>query len=265
VKYKETIIELKKNQNMARVKLVIERAKRLGYVAIFPIETVPDGIVDSRIGLSGSDVQGFWDFYWWKRENWKGLLEAIKNYFEDIDEFIIDGFFKRIQNNIKGVLNTAYKWIFIYHPFRITYKGWIWVCDSKCSVMESESWELAADILAQEMGYEDSSDYYCKTRRTLYSFKNESDKIKSLANKLKKEEPDRIWEYFVKNNEYVQVADYMWVNKNDSTCFVVDEKIVPFDLRDGWSAQGLTKPIAAWLKIMYDLELIVRYVENEND
>jgi hypothetical protein len=48
---------------------------------------------------------------------------------------------------------------------------------------------------------------------------------------------------------------------SDPTCFIVDEEIVPFDLRDGWSARALARPIAMWTKAMFDLDIKVTLKE----
>jgi hypothetical protein len=54
----------------------------------------------------------------------------------------------------------------------------------------------------------------------------------------------------------------MWVNKKDPTCFVIDESVAPFDLRDGWSAQGLVRPVAAWIRVMYGRDISVVHKES---
>lgn len=267
--------------NMSRADLVIERAARIGKLEIFSMEKVcwnfgsmteegwnendgpkPDGTYD-KMGLSCSDVQSIWDFYWWKPENWKQLLKAIASWAENVNEFVFESFFRQIKRDPKAWIGRVWTWVFVYNPFRVKSEGWVWVCDSRYSVLGSESWELAEDILAQEMGYADSLDYFEKTKKILYNHGN--DKVKPLADKLRTEEPERVWQYFVTSNKYIQVADYMWVSENDPTCFVIDEKVTPFDLRDGWSGQGLTRPIAAWVKVMYGIDMTVEYKEQADD
>lgn len=283
-KYRENVEKLLNSKNMKRSALVMERAKRIGKLEIYPRELVKynngkmvdgvwreaneepneDGTYDV-MGISGSDVQSYWDFYWWQPSNWKDLLLSFKNYFENINEFIIDGFWWRFKRN---KLDYDYFWLQLktwglkHHPFEVKRSGWVWVADSLSQTLESESFELAEDLMAQSFGYADSMDFFEKKKTTIYL--SNKDKVFKLQKELLASRKEEVFASFLKRNEYVQVADYMWANSNDPTCFVIDEKITPFDLRDGWSEAGLTAPIAKWVKVFYGLDIPVVYKADED-
>lgn len=45
---------------------------------------------------------------------------------------------------------------------------------------------------------------------------------------------------------YERINSFLWVKKNDPTCFVVDEKSKKFDLPDGWSDKEILNHVSRW-------------------
>jgi hypothetical protein len=272
--YEQKIKKILKNNTEKVISEVISEAKNKNALKIYPAELdrwnygavgldgkwvenegpKADGSYDV-MGLSSSDVCSYWNFYWWMPKNWRKFKESFLEYLEDINEFVVTGFFSRLKKDPAFLVKNIQTFVFVLNPFRVRRSGWIWVCDSKQSIIKSESWDLAEDIEAQKFGYKDSLDFFEKRNQTIVSLSYEE--IKNLAESLEKKEPERVWEYFLSKHKYVQVSEFMWINELDFTCFVIDEKITPFDLRDGWSEKELTKPISIWIKTIYNLDIPV--------
>jgi hypothetical protein len=224
-----------------------------------------DGTYD-KMGLDSSDVCAYWKTYWWKPHMWKDFISSFGPYFSNIKEFVIEGFFTNLIKRPKYLLRLIKNWVIEDSPFAIDRSGWVWVCDSRTRVIQSHAYEMAQKMVAVEKGYKDYYDYFEKTGH-LYDSEAEKEKIDSLAKKLIGANPNLVFEDFLDEHDYRPAAPYLWLNKADITCFVIDEKVAPFDMRDGWSSAGLCKPIAAWVKVAYgiDIDVVYKAEKKEDD
>jgi hypothetical protein len=255
---KSIILKLKeKNKDkFTRADLVLERAYEVGFVEIYPIEETKwnygswnkellkprnDGSFDVE-GHSSSDIYAVWDVRWWERRHWHSLKESLIDYLKEVVDFLRYEFFHFLIKNRRYALISFEKTLF-NNPFKIRQEGWVWIVDSLSSAMDFAAYQLADYSIPNEHNHE---------------------KVVRLADELMETEEGRkkVFDHMIKESNLVKVTDYMWVNENDPTCFVVDEKIIPFDMKDGWSPEMLAEIISEWYGIFYGFDPIVKIKNN---
>jgi hypothetical protein len=261
-----------KEDKFKRADLVLERASKTGFVEMYTMECTKwnypdngkntelpkeDGTFDVE-GHSCSDIQAVWDVRWWERRHWHTIKDSVINYLEGIKEFIIDDFKFWIKKEPKYLFKKMKDWLFI-NPFKVQQEGWVWVVDSLSASMKSAAYELADDLISIEQGFESSIERFTRTGKI-----NEVKKVQARADELMATEAGRhqVFLHMVKEDNLVKVTDYMWVNENDPTCFVIDDNFMPFNMKNGWSPEMLTKVISYWFRVFYGVDVTVKVKEN---
>jgi len=251
---KSIILKLKERNKdkFTRADLVLERAYEVGFVEIYPIEETKwnygswnedllkpkeDGSFDVE-GHSSSDIYAVWNVRWWERRHWHTIKDSVMNYIEGVKEFVINDFKFWIRKEPRYLFKKMRNWLFI-NPFKIRQEGWVWVVDALSSAMDSAAYELAEDLMPNELNHE---------------------KVVKLADELMSTEEGRkkVFDYMVKQYGLVKVTDYMWVNEDDPTCFVIDDNVIPFDMKDGWSPEMLADIISEWYGVFYGVNPAVK-------
>ena len=141
---------------------------------------------------------------------------------EDIDGFYSPTIKEWIKYNWDG-LKEAYQKKELKHwnaylNLGMVWQQWAWMIDSRKSV----SYEIAFEKWRHFKG------------------KNKPD-IDELNANVSDEEIDR---YIAEN--YVRVNALLYVSKTDNSCFVADERVIPFDMADGWSRHSLEHIMSEW-------------------
>lgn len=267
-------IKLANKEKFQITDLIIERSNRIGFIEIYPIECtkynnysdgrdseIPreDGSFDVE-GHNSSDVHAAWDIRWWEPRHWKTIGPSFVQYFEGVKEFVIDSFLFWIKKDVKFLFRRINEWLLV-NPLKVEQTGWVWVADSLSISLKVAAYDLADDIFAIEQGFKDSTDRYRKTRK-IFDHKKVQKKADELLSTKKGQA--KVFKYMVEKDNLVKVTDYMWVSKNDPTCFVLDENFIPFDMKDGWSPEMLTRVIAYWFRVFYEKDLTVR-IRKENE
>ena len=264
-------LKIRNEDKLKRADLALERSAKTGWVEIYPIESTKwnyhndgrdaelpkdDGTFDVE-GHSSSYVQAVWDIKWWERRHWHTIPESVKQYLEDVKEFVIDDFGFWIRKKPKYLLKKIKERLLV-NPLKVEQEGWVWVADSLSSSMKSAAYDLADDLFAQEEGFEDSTDRFTKKRK-IFDHK----KVQKRADELlaTKEGVDKVFVYMAKEGNLVKVSDHMWVSENDPTCFVIDDSFIPFDMKSGWSPEMLTRVISYWYRVFYGVDVTVRIKE----
>jgi hypothetical protein len=264
---KDKILRLKqkKKDRFIRADLVLEKAHEVGYVEIFTAELTKWNYhhhqTDSDLkkhgeeerfdveGHSSSDVYAVWNIRWWERRHWHTIKDNLIYYIQSVYDFVISDFFFWLRKDPKVLLKKIKRWVF-QNPFKIEQQGWVWVVDSLSAEMKKTSYILADDIISKERGFKNSRDLYRKKKEV-----NDFKEVEKLANHIMSTEEGRqkVFDYAVKESRLIKVTDYMWVNKDDPTCFVVDDGVVPYDMRDGWSPEMLADIISEWFGVFYNI------------
>lgn len=268
-----TLLQIFYEKELKITGLILERLTRIGYIEISPTELTKwnyhgdgkdpetpkeDGTFDVE-GHSCSDVLGYWDIYWWEPRHWKTIGKMIKQYTEGVQEFVLDDFAFLLRKDPWYLLKRIKNWVFV-NPLKIQQEGWVWVVDSLSSSLKDSAYDLATDILAQEQGYENSNDMYIKSRKII-----DHKEAQAMADRLLSQEREKVYIYMVTKNDLQKVSEYMWISKNDPTVFVLDESILPFDMKDGWSPRMLARTISYWFRVMYDRDVTVKVKDRTND
>lgn len=265
-------LKIQNEDKFKRTDLILEKAAKTGWVEIYPIECTKwnyhndgrdaelpkdDGTFDVE-GHSSSDVQAVWDVRWWEPRHWHTIKTNIVQYLEGVKEFIVDDFKFWIRKEPKYLLKKMKDWLFI-NPFKVEQEGWVWVADSLSSSMKSAAYDLADDLFAQEEGFKDSTDRFSKKRK-IFDHKM----VQKRADELMATEEGRnkVFVYMTNEGHLVKVSDHMWASENDPTCFVIDNDFIPFDMRDGWSPETLTRVISYWFRVFYGVDVTVKVKEN---
>jgi hypothetical protein len=267
-------IAILKKQNQSKLKvtdLILKRAARTGFVEIYPAEPTKwnyyksendtdiskkeDGSFDVE-GHSSSDIQAVWDIRWWNPKYWPTVKSNIIQYLEDIKELIIDDFNLWLKKDPKYLLKLIKDWVFI-NPLKIKQEGWVWVVDALSVSMRESAYALAEEIVAHEEGLKCP---VCKCSKTKNRETLDHKKVQAKVDELMstKEGRNRVFFNMVKEGRLVKASDHMWVCENDPTCFVMDDGFIPFDMRDGWSPEMLTRIIAYWFRVFYGVDMTVK-------
>jgi hypothetical protein len=267
-------IAILKKQNQSKLKvtdLILKRAERTGFVEIYPAEPTKwnyyksendtdiskkeDGSFDVE-GHSSSDIQAVWDIRWWNPKYWPTVKSNIIQYLEDIKELIIDDFNLWLKKDPKYLLKLIKDWVFI-NPLKIKQEGWVWVVDALSVSMRESAYALAEEIVAHEEGLKCP---VCKCSKTKNRETLDHKKVQAKVDELMstKEGRNRVFFNMVKEGRLVKASDHMWVCENDPTCFVMDDGFIPFDMRDGWSPEMLTRIIAYWFRVFYGVDMTVK-------
>jgi hypothetical protein len=59
------------------------------------------------------------------------------------------------------------------------------------------------------------------------------------------------------NEKYIQLNEYLWVSKNDSTSIIVDDTLYPFDMKDGFSNKQITKILEVWFLEVFGNQVLL--------
>lgn len=159
------------------------------------------------------------------------------------------------------ILKSLYKWAIetwefgkiYYNPFS-PWVSWVWVIDS----LETEKSGMAEEIADRECPYEPDPAKEGEFRvvslseREINSLRKHNEYRQKIEDRLTLEDVRAHLEI-----THTKINDFLWLSKEDPTCFTIDETIVPFDLKDGWSNATIAKLIGYWTKSVGDEFLVV--------
>jgi hypothetical protein len=260
-------LRTEKKDKFRRTDLVLERAARKGFVEIYLVESTrwnyfeegkdpetpkEDGTFDVE-GHYSSDVFALWDLRWWKKRHRSAFKNNIVEYLKDIKEFIADNPIRLLIRDPKRLVGNI-NYLLLDNPFRVKREGWVWVVDSLSYSMKRASYDLAEDLFAKELGFENAISMFQKTNKV-----NDHKKVQAKAEEFMSSELGRkqVYSYMVKEGNLVKVTNHMWVCEDDPTCFVVDDNFMHFDMRDGWSPETIAQIISYWFRIFYGVDITV--------
>lgn len=147
-------------------------------------------------------------------------------------------------------LKTLKKYFDIYMANQSDY--WVFVIDSFQSFAAGEVEEIAAEELGGWEVY----------RKMLYD-KTSGSKRKELEAKAELKLNDKDFLIQRIERDYVRINSYLWVQADDPTVFIVDEKIRKFDLPTGWSEKYIIETLlVAWFYWLKDMRVNVRNVKD---
>ena len=63
------------------------------------------------------------------------------------------------------------------------------------------------------------------------------------------------------SEHYVKASDCLYVGKNDPSVFVADERVVPFDMKDGWSMKKLEEIMSLWHEAMTGEKVSAKFLK----
>ena len=194
----------------------------------------PDGHFSVE-GHTWEDVEGVWYLNPFSLADWVLWFEF---FFRLIKESFKDGWIrnrKRKGDFLRSIRNVAW-WIWRMAPHDLTFKryNWIWVVES-FSVIRNDLAEEALDAK------------YKITNIPPGQYKERLDKEYAAVT------PDQILEY-LKANAY-QISNAMWVSKSDPTVIMVNEQIVLYDMKDGWSDKKVASIIRQWFYLLFSLKV----------
>lgn len=195
-----------------------------------------DGTFDVE-GLNCSDVISVIPNRWYMPRYWRRTLSDILSYFSDLKDALAEAFY--YLKNLKIAAAARFFWIYAkYHPFSRDREAWVWVVSSKSSVVADHAVDCAVDIVLD------------KHKETHRQISKRWDEIQVMLEEVRKD-PEAILASYMRTYEHIQISPAMWVQKDDPTCFIVDDKIHPYDLRDGWSYEKIAEAVEMWLYTLY--------------
>ena len=130
-------------------------------------------------------------------------------------------------------LSECIEFGFKTNPLKV--EGWVWVVDS----LEIAKSDMAEKLAAQKV------DYYTDGRIDRDKFKSYSEEIDKILPTITK---DQLIVFI--EETCTRISKEIWVQNNDPTCFIVDNDLVPYDLRDGWSHAMVRKLVKKWLEAL---------------
>lgn len=110
---------------------------------------------------------------------------------------------------------------------------WAFVVDS----FETQRSYMAEDIMEERLGGDHRSVLNLMRKDYVAYQKLESEIIAELT--------DEVMEERLKER-YNRINSYMWVEKSDPTCMVINERIRKFDLKSGWSDGEMLANVERW-------------------
>jgi hypothetical protein len=119
----------------------------------------------------------------------------------------------------------------IFHPFRLTGSGWLFVVDS----FEVQMGEYAEEIVRL---------IYPKLQQT-----NRQEFDAEVMKARKALDYSRLSDHLVANG-YWKVNGWLYVDKKDPTVMVVDESVCRYDLKNGWSDRKIASIISMWVNLI---------------
>jgi hypothetical protein len=210
---------------------VLRRARKIGKVQYFVTEVekynheygqnwelIPDHQSKRPYDVEGhccSDIQGFYD-----GPNLL-TLSGIWDFISGIGGWIKD-----------SVELRSWSFFFETIPFFMPWGQWVWTIDS-------------LQITAQEIIEHEERDRLWETGdRSTKALMKVMDESRSKALKLSHDELMEL----LKKDGYIQMSNGIFVTPQDPTVFCVDETVIPFDLKDGWSNWMLGKILREWFR-----------------
>lgn len=222
-------IELKALKERAlrnkRLQGSLERANRLGYFEVFTYECEKYNHEE-------------WDETGNRIEKSTDVFDVEGHCCADFSGLYSPSFVSMIRAIWEWAKEDKFNWKL--NPFKMPWSGWIWVIDSLESEKSAlvDEWADETNALPDDYKSEEFSKA-CKERIKV------EDKLYKVVTK------DQVRNYLdSKTENYYKVNDFMWVNLVDPTCFVIDEAVFPFDLKDGWSSKKCAFLIGRWLESM---------------
>lgn len=110
---------------------------------------------------------------------------------------------------------------------------------------------IAEELLSEKLGGLETSLALMITDYTTYLL---------LHNQTVSEITDEYVEVYLDEN-YWRVNSYMWVDKINPTCFIVNEKVKKFDLKSGWSHREVMIHIERWFYFVTGQRIKVKNVK----
>jgi hypothetical protein len=202
---------------------------------------------------------------WWHPKDLKTLARWAYDWVtEDIWDTLTDTAYRSWTSWHIGL-----RYVKAVHPFKRTFSGWTWTVNSLEAESHSARWERA-EQLAKERGFEepDYSDWIDKLGSTRDNTSHAAwyAAVREIEEGLKLTWQKADTVRYVETSEdhcMVRLSPYLWVNKHDPTVFVLDEDLVPFDMKSGWSEEAMCTVIQEWFKEMLGETPRVRFVECE--
>lgn len=182
------------------------------------------------------------------------LKELIPYWVENIKNWVTESWEdstprKKKYPNPIYFIKTLKRYFNIYMTNQSDY--WVFVIDSFQSFAAGEVQEIVAEELG---GWEVVS--------KMIGSKDGMRKIKELQAKAELRLNDRDLLIERIQRDYIQINSYLWVQSNDPTVFIVDEKIRKFDLPTGWSEKYIIQTLlVAWFYWLKDMRINVRNIK----
>jgi len=163
---------------------------------------------------------------------------------EDITGFyvpdsLLDYIKANIMNYIESVKEFGFIKAFSFCSFKLPWSGWVWVVSSVGSI----GYDLIDSMIREEENPE---------KKELLQ-KNYHEYAKSFSR-------DEIYYYL--NSHFLKLSAHIWVNRNDPTDLVYDEKYKPYNLPDGWSTEQLGQILAEWFKEITNQSIEPLFIED---
>jgi hypothetical protein len=215
------------------------------------IQHYPGGV--TKEGHNSSDVSIHFHTSLSNRTTWELIPSRFKNYFEGVQEFVLSGFAKRMRRDPKWAMELVWRWGFQHHPFQTKDERWIFVIDSLSSTITEISYNMAEDEMARKLGYKDRITHYKKTKK-IFSY----DDVLKLAKEIEKNKKEQILLEMEKEIGIIKVSDHIWINEADPGVMIIDETLIPFDMKNGWSPDQLAQIVEIWFDLMFGLSYNVK-------
>lgn len=194
----------------------------------------PDGTYDVE-GHMCTDVTAPWRLRWWHPHDLWSRFSAVAGWLSDTWDLYPP---RRLFRDFKSFLG----WVRDTNPLRSTYSGWVWTLDSLAAVAYEAEMDKASEIVEQ--------------RRPPLCGMPRAREVAKLAQTLRGTlTRDEVLAYMA-DDGMEQILDWMWVNREDPTVFVVDQAHVPFDLKDGWSNLEVARIIGLWMHHVAKVHLL---------
>lgn len=118
-------------------------------------------------------------------------------------------------------------------PFGFPWRAWAWTVNSVDCALNEAADELARDRAQMEHGSHWSQAKYDCYKRYVAEYRQSLTRKKAMK-------------ALETNGDYVQVSEEIWVSASDPTVFYCDDLLVPYDLKDGWSAEKIGYILSLW-------------------
>lgn len=230
-----------------------------------PINDSPreDGHYDIE-GQRCSDISAVWRAKWWRLSDLKIVLKDIYSWIKHgLLEMFTDEYYwnlKNLKNHLKHLKNTQ--------PFRLTLVKTVWAANSLASERSQAIWDKAEKMAIQQ-GFQppDLSDILKERKESVFDRAKRDEWFEAVKKAYSQLEAgwskdDTIKYVESQESGMIRLNKHLWVSKEDPTIFVIDEDLVPFDLKNGWSENALCLVIQQWFKEMIGEAPVVHYLED---